>query len=181
MVESSEMSWRLEDGSRTDAQTSIAAVRHGEEEVDLMTDDGLTCEHLGVLTVRLVGLWNGDENGTDECLKRAGVYRHEKCSWYWLLKRMMAMTRDRVAVGHREDDIGQQLHEDSPVTTVVKAAGDNVLFIVISESKAVVVNDSAAGGCSRSGESEACGCRWPVYDDGRPGNGAIDERRVTSR
>src|SRR6218665_2378612 len=94
--------------------------------------------------------------------KVAGVNRHEKCSWYWLEKRMMAMTRDRVAVGHREDDIGQQLHEDSPVTTVVKAAGDNVLFIVISasaESKAVMVNDGAAGGCSRSGESEACGWR----------------------
>ena len=71
-----------------------------------------------------------------------------------------------------------------PLSTVVKAAGDNVLFIVISasaESKAVMVNDSAAGGCSRSGESEACGWRWPGYDDdGRPGNGAIDERRVTS-
>jgi len=67
-----------------------------------------------------------------------------------------------------------------PLSTVVKAAGDNVLFIVISESKAVVVNDSAAGGCSRSGESEACGWRWPGDDDdGRPGNGAIDERRVT--
>src|SRR6218665_3559612 len=111
----------------------------------------------------------------------AGVYRHEKCSWYWLERRMMVMTRFRFAVGQTEYENGQQLCEASPVTTVVKAAGDNVLFIVISESKAVVVNDSAAGGCSRSGESEACGCRWPGYDDGQPGNGAIDERRVTSR
>src|SRR6218665_1316172 len=72
-----------------------------------------------------------------------------------------------------------------PLSTVVTAAGDNVLFIVISasaESKAVRVKDGAAGGCSRSGGSEACGWRWPGYDDdGRPGNGAIDERRVTSR
>src|SRR6218665_3187107 len=97
---------------------------------------------------------------------------------------MMAMTRFRFAVGQTEYEIGQQLCEDSPVTAVVKAAGDNVWFIVISasaESKAVMVNDSAAGGCSRCGESEACGCRGPGYDDGRPGNGAIDERRVTSR
>src|SRR6218665_927798 len=114
--------------------------------------------------------------------KVAGEYRHEKFSWYCLEKRMMAMTRDLVAVGPTEYENGQQLCEASPVTTVVKAAGDSVLFIVISELKAVVVNDSAAGGCSRSGASEACGWRWPGYDDdGRPGNGAIDERRVTSR
>ena len=114
--------------------------------------------------------------------KVAGVYRHEKCSWYGLEKRMMAMTRFRVDSGQTEYEICQQLCEDSPVTTVVKAAAVNVLFIVISESKSVVVNDSAAGGCSRSGESEACGWRCPGYDDdGRPGNGAIDERRVTSR
>jgi len=63
MVESSEMSRRLEDGSRTDAQTSIASVRHGGEEVDLMTVDGLTCEHIGMLTGRLFGVWSGDETG----------------------------------------------------------------------------------------------------------------------
>ena len=71
----------------------------------------------------------------------------------------MVMTRDRVAVGQTEYENGQQLCEDSPVTTVVKAAGDNVLFIVISasaESKAVMVKHGAAGGCSRSGEIEAC-------------------------
>src|SRR6218665_1374064 len=69
-----------------------------------------------------------------------------------------------------------------PLSIVVKGAGDNVVFIVISASKAVMVKDGAAGGCSRSGGSEACGWRWPGYDDdGRPGNGAIDERRVTSR
>ena len=63
VVESSEMSRRLEDGSRTDAQTSIASVRHGGEEVDLITGDGLTCEHSGMLTVRLFGVWTGDETG----------------------------------------------------------------------------------------------------------------------
>jgi len=95
---------------------------------------------------------------------------------------MIVMTRFRFAVGQTEYEIGQQLCKDSPGTTVVKAAGDNVLCIVISESKAVMVKDGAAGGCSRSGGSEACGWRWPGYDDdGRPGNGAIDERRVTSR
>ena len=69
MVDWSEMSWRLEDGSKADAQTSVASVRHGGEEVDLMTVDGLTFEHIGMLTVRLCGLSTGDENGTDECLK----------------------------------------------------------------------------------------------------------------
>ena len=50
--------------------------------------------------------------------KVAGEYRHEKFSWYCLEKRMMAMTRDLVAVGQREDEIGQQLHEDSPVVDI---------------------------------------------------------------
>jgi len=44
------MSRWLGNGSRPDAQTSIASIRHEEEEVDLMTVDGWTWEHIGMLT-----------------------------------------------------------------------------------------------------------------------------------
>src|SRR6218665_2165247 len=54
--------------------------------------------------------------------KVAGVYRHEKCSWFWLEKRMMAMTRCRVAVGQTEEEIFQQLREDSPVVDSCEGA-----------------------------------------------------------
>src|SRR6218665_483608 len=80
--------------------------------------------------------------------KVAGVYRHEKCSWYWLEKRMMAMTRGLVAVGQMEDEIRQQLHEDSPVVDICEG-GRCERFVcfhcsVVGVRVTVVVEDSAA-------------------------------------
>ena len=66
--------------------------------------------------------------------KVAGVNRHEKCSWYWLEKRMMAMTRDRLAVGQREDEMANSCMKTHPLSTFVKAAAVNVLFFCLFSS-----------------------------------------------
>src|SRR6218665_4159896 len=90
--------------------------------------------------------------------KVAGVYIHEKCSWYWLEKRMMTMTRDGVAVGQREYEMANSLHEDSPVVDICEG-GRCERFVC------------GGSGCSRAGEVEAGDWIWLGGDDGGSGEG----------
>ena len=61
----------------------------------------------------------------------------------------MVMTRDLVAVGQREDEIGQQLHEDSPVVDICESGrGERIVcfhFSGVGVRVTVLVNENATG------------------------------------